>query len=146
MIRYRLICDQSHEFDGWFHSGAAFDEQAAAGQLSCPVCGSRKVTKGLMTPSVTTGKRVEQRQQKRQLARLDKASSEVVDAMRKVREHIMSTAENVGDKFAEEARKIHYEEAEPRGIYGRATREEVVEMHDEGVDFHPLPELPEDKN
>lgn len=142
MIRYRLRCANSHEFEAWFRNSAAFDEQSEAAQILCPECGSSDIEKSLMTPSIpakgNTGKSPE--------------SSEPTDTevmatvVRQIREHVEANADYVGDKFAEEARKIHYEETEPRGIYGEATPEEASELRDEGVEVHPLPPAPEDKN
>lgn len=141
MIRYTLRCDKDHEFEAWFASSTAFDDQAKRGQVNCPVCSSCKVSKGVMAPNIAVGSSGAK-------AGADDAASreEAVALVRKIREHVEKTAENVGDKFAEEARKIHHEEAEPRGIYGSAKADEVAELHEEGVEFHPLPALPEEQN
>jgi hypothetical protein len=142
MIHYALRCSEAHEFEAWFASISAFDEQVRRRQIVCPHCGSRKVTKGVMAPNIApasgAGKRTPQ----------DDAVTpdEALAMRRRLREHVEKTAENVGDRFAAEARKIHYEESEPRGIYGSATAEEATELHEEGVAFHPLPALPEDHN
>lgn len=141
MIRFRLQCDRDHEFEAWFASGAAYDEQAQRGQISCPICGTHKVTKGVMAPNIAAGSVAVQSTPDEQSLRQDAAA-----LVRKIREHVEKTADNVGDKFAEEARKIHYQEAEPRGIYGSASKDEAKELAEEGVDFHPLPTLPEEKN
>ena len=141
MIRYTLQCDGGHEFEAWFASGAAYEEQAKRGQVSCPICGTHKVTKGVMAPNIAAGPAADQGPAQEAPAQEDTAA-----LVRKIREHVEKTADNVGDKFAEEARKIHHEEAEPRGIYGSATADEAKELADEGVDFHPLPTLPEEKN
>lgn len=142
MIRYALRCSEAHEFEAWFASSAAYDAQARRGQIVCPQCGSKNVTKGVMAPNIVPasggGKGRPQ----------DGAMTpdEALALRRKLREHVEKSAENVGDRFAAEARKIHYEEAEPRGIYGSATAGEAKELHEEGVAFHPLPALPEDRN
>ena len=157
MIRYRLICDTGHEFDAWFPRSSAFDEQSERGFIVCAECGSGKVGKALMAPSVVTRTAQPPAQEAppaRQAATPPPSPPslaahlppEAVELLRKVRQHVLQTAENVGDRFAEEARKIHFEEAEARGIYGQATREEAEQLIDEGIDFHPLPHLPEDAN
>ena len=134
MIRYRLICAHEHEFEGWFSNSAAFDDQAERGLVTCPSCGSTNVTKALMSPGIarrgTSGK----------------DPSALVEALREARSDLLKSSENVGEKFAEEARKIHHEEVEPRSIYGNATADEAKSLREEGVDFHPLPVLPEDHN
>ena len=146
MIRYRLSCPDRHEFDAWFKSSAAYDTLAGAGQVSCPECGSHEVEKALMAPSVKTARSQEERAQqpKRPMASLP--PPELQEMMKKIRDHVRENADYVGDKFAEEARKIHYEETEARGIYGEATMEEAQSLHEEGIPFQPLPVLPEDKN
>ncbi len=134
MIRYALTCDKAHEFEGWFANSCAYDDQAVRGLVACPHCGSIKISKAPMAPGIARAKKS------------GKGTSAMVETLRHVREHVMKTAENVGDKFASEARKIHHEEAEPRGIYGKATAEEADALSEEGVEFHPLPVLPEDYN
>ncbi|UUP17113.1 DUF1178 family protein [Nitratireductor thuwali] len=141
MIRFDLACAQDHSFDAWFRNGADFDAQNEKGLIACPHCGSNDVRKALMAPAVSTSRKKSQvalamgDEQKKALAKL-KALSE------KVREN----ADYVGDKFAEEARKIHFGETDPRGIYGEATSEDVKGLVDDGVDFLPLPVFPEDRN
>ena len=145
MIRYRLSCSDRHEFDAWFRSSTAFDEQAGARQVTCPECGSHDVEKTLMAPSVKTSRSQEKAaKQKRRMASL--RQPELTEMMRKIRDHVRENADYVGDKFADEARKIHYEEAETRGIYGEATLDEAEALREEGIAFQPLPVLPEDKN
>jgi hypothetical protein len=141
VIRFSLSCQSDHAFDGWFRSSDDFDAQSRRGLVSCPVCGSAKVEKALMAPAVTTGRKKEKlavaadAEQKRIAAAL-------VELSRKMREN----ADYVGDKFAEEARKIHFGEADPRGIYGEATSDEAQALIEDGVEFLPLPALPEDRN
>ncbi|MGH6763914.1 MAG: DUF1178 family protein [Phyllobacterium sp.] len=137
MIRFALHCDQSHEFEGWFRNNEDFDRQHAKKLVSCPVCGSHKVGKALMAPSVSTG-----RQKEKIAVAMNQMASELREMTRKIREN----SDYVGDKFAEEARKIHFGEADARGIYGEATVEEVKELVDDGVDVMPLPVLPDDRN
>jgi hypothetical protein len=136
MIRYTLTCNKDHEFEGWFANSSAYDDQASRGLVTCPHCGSVKISKAPMAPGVAGTKK----------SYKSKSKKEIVDALRLVREHVIENADNVGDQFASEARKIHNEEAEPRGIYGKATTEEAEALSEEGVEFHPLPTLPEDHN
>lgn len=141
MIKFSLVCERDHAFDGWFRNSDDFDTQKKRGLVSCPMCHSAKVDKALMAPAVSTGKRREKmaltmgEEQKKMLAQFHEMG-------RKLREN----AENVGDKFAEEARKIHFGESEARGIYGEASPEEVKGLIEDGVEFVPLPPLPEERN
>ncbi|HWE16380.1 MAG TPA: DUF1178 family protein [Hyphomicrobiaceae bacterium] len=158
MIRYSLKCEKRHEFEAWFASSAAFERQAKRGQISCPRCGTVKVDKALMAPSILKSpkrKRVEKSPepaaaQPAPPAQPDThrlaAHGELAKVMRKLRTEIESKSEYVGPRFPEEARKIHYEEAPARGIYGEATSEEAQALSEEGIEFFPLPPLPEDHN
>jgi hypothetical protein len=169
MIRYRLKCDKRHEFEAWFASSAAFDRQVKRGQVSCPRCGTVKVNKTLMAPSIVKGAKRARAEKAPEnapeaapetaqgpaaaqpaAAQLDThrlaAHGTLGAAMRKLRAEIESKSEYVGPRFSEEARKIHYEEAPARGIYGEATREEAQALSEEGIEFFPLPSLPEDHN
>lgn len=141
MIRFSLICDATHEFEAWFRSSDDYETQAKSGLVSCPVCHSQKVSKALMAPAVTTGRKRE----KMALA-ADAEQKRIAAAMIELARKMRENADYVGDKFAEEARKIHFGETEQRGIYGEATLEEVNALVDEGVDLLPLPPLPEDRN
>ena len=152
MIRYRLKCEKRHEFEGWFASSAAFDRQAKRGQITCPRCGTAKVQKALMSPNIGKSakrKRAEKGSEpapaQRETHRLA-AHGELAAAMRKLKAEIEAKSEYVGPRFPEEARKIHYEETPARGIYGEATREEAQALSEEGIEFFPLPILPEDQN
>ncbi|MGD9868824.1 MAG: DUF1178 family protein [Hyphomicrobiales bacterium] len=131
MIRYALRCKDGHQFEAWFQNSAAFDRQAARGQVSCPQCGSAKVSKAVMAPNIASNTPSPER---------------VRAALKELREHVTANAEYVGDRFASEARKIHHEETEARGIYGEATPEEVKELNEEGVEVYPLLPAPEDSN
>jgi hypothetical protein len=158
MIRYSLKCEKRHEFEAWFASSAAFERQAKRGQISCPRCGTVKVDKALMTPNILKSpkrKRAEKSPepaatQPAPPAQVDThrlaAHGELAKVMRKLRTEIESKSEYVGPRFPEEARKIHYEEAPARGIYGEATSEEAQALSEEGIEFFPLPPLPEDHN
>lgn len=141
MIRYTLLCDKRHEFEAWFSDSEAYDDQARRGDVVCPQCGSAKVDKALMAPNVSPSHNASQPR-----GRAEELPGELVEIARKMRAHVEKTADYVGDRFAEEARKIHHEEVEPRGIYGEATTSEAKELTDEGIEIHPLPALPEDHN
>jgi hypothetical protein len=153
MIRYRLTCDKAHEFEAWFSNAAAYDAQAGRRQLSCPACGSTSVEKALMAPSVIKTPKGARKKAPAQAAAMAPepagkeaqpvaAHHELVDTIRKLR----AKSEYVGRKFSEEARKIHHEEAPARGIHGEATPEEAEALSEEGIEFFPLPILPEDHN
>jgi hypothetical protein len=141
VIQYSLRCSQGHSYDAWFKNAQAFDDQQARGIVVCAVCGDGQVEKALMAPAV---------------ARTDSAKvavsaghpdpAQLRQLLKAFKQKVLSEAENVGDRFAEEARKIHYEEAEARGIYGQASRDEVVALAEEGIEFLPLPDLPEEHN
>ncbi len=164
MIRYALQCKKGHAFDGWFQNSAAYDKQAKRQLVTCPTCGSAEVSKALMAPRVTTGKQKDKaRREVAARAAVARAGSaapaeavaaaqltaeqkDVVELMRKLRKDVEQNAEYVGPRFAEEARKIHDEDAPARGIYGEASLAEVKELHDDGIECFPLPVLPEDNN
>ena len=147
MIHYDLICDQGHAFDGWFRDSAAYDAQAERGLVTCAACGSAKVSKQLMAPGIPVkSNRKSDAPAAVVSAPVDPRLAELMKVMREMRKHVEENAEYVGDKFAEEARKIHYEEADARGIYGQATPDEAKALIEEGIAVHPLPRLPEDGN
>lgn len=140
MIQYSLTCEAHHKFDAWFRNADAYDDQAAKGILTCPVCNSHKIEKALMAPAVSS------KSDSVSLSSGHPDHAQFVAAMRKLRQKMTSEADYVGDKFAEEARKIHYAEADARGIYGEATRDEVTSLIDEGIEFMPLPNVPDEHN
>lgn len=146
MIRYDIICEREHEFDGWFAGSDGFDEQVAQNLVQCPVCGSHKVEKALMTPGVPARSNRGTEPVATLHAPRDPKAQAMVEMIRKLRSHVEDNADYVGDKFAEAARRIHYGEEEQRGIYGEATVDEAQELYDEGVEVLPLPKLPEDGN
>jgi hypothetical protein len=129
MIRYDLKCDNGDELEAWFGSMADYDKQAAAGLVECPLCGSKHVEKAPMAPAVRTSRSVE--------ARKERAVAMAMAA--KVREHIKDNFDYVGDKFADEARKIHSGETEDRAIWGEVTPDEARALEEEGVPAAPLP-------
>lgn len=141
MMRFSLHCDQHHEFEGWFRNNEDFDAQSDRGLVQCPVCHSAKVTKALMVPSVTTG-----RTKEKIAATMGEAQRKLLDEMRELSRKVKENADYVGDRFAEEARKIHHGETAERGIYGEATRDEITSLVKDGVEIMPLPVLPEDYN
>ena len=141
MITYSLVCDNSHKFDAWFKSAEAYEEQHGRGIVTCPMCNSTRVEKALMAPALSRSN-----PDKVSLSSGHPMQAEIREMMRAMRRKVTSEADYVGDKFAEEARKIHFKEADARGIYGEATRDEVAELIDDGVDFLPLPHLPEEAN
>ncbi len=148
MIRYTLRCTNAHEFEVWFRSIDDYDRAVAEGEAACPVCGDTKVEKALMAPAVAGTHKSETapKDDKVKLAVPDPRQQAMVAALRELRKHVTENADYVGDRFAEEARKIHYDEVEAHGIYGEATSEEAKELADEGIGFMPLPSLPEDRN
>jgi hypothetical protein len=147
MIRYDLICDKGHDFDAWFSDSAAYDKQVKRGLVECVHCGSIKIEKQLMAPGIPTkSNRKSEPMQRMTTAPADPRMQAMMTMMREFRSHVEKNAENVGDKFAEEARKIHYNEADKRGIYGNATPEQAQELIEEGIEVAPLPRLPEDGN
>lgn len=143
MIKYSLICEKEHDFEGWFGSSEDYDKQRKRGFVECPQCGSKKISKALMAPGVAGTKKSSDTAITNVVS---KVPEEIVTKIREIKQHIEKTSENVGDKFPEEARKIHYGESEARGIYGKASVKEAVELAEEGVNVVPIPDLPEDKN
>lgn len=144
MIKYALICDKDHEFEAWFASSEDYDTQRKRGFVDCPQCGSKKIEKMLMAPGVSGTRKSSDTDVP--LATMPKMPAEMVEKLREIKQHVEANSENVGDKFPEEARKIHYGESEARGIYGKASVEEAVSLAEEGVEVMPIPDLPEDKN
>jgi hypothetical protein len=139
MIRYALICEQGHDFEAWFASGAAYDEQERTRALSCPCCGNPDVKKAPMAPAVP---------RTRQEPAVTRQVSErrTYAFLKGLRAHLEANAENVGPAFPEEARKMHYGESKERSIFGEATLEEAKALKDEGIPAIPLPRLPEEHN
>jgi hypothetical protein len=135
MIRYALVCEHGHEFEGWFGSSADFDAQAAKGLLECPLCATQAVKKQIMAPAVLGAKK----------AMPDEGAAKaqmMMQAMGRLRRHVEETFDDVGDGFAKEARAIHEGRAEDRGIYGQASPKEVRELIEDGVPVAPLPPKP----
>ena len=139
MIRYALLCEHDHEFEGWFGASADFDDQQARGLLDCPVCGSKAVRKAIMTPAVAGTKNRSQNNSPAQNHEM------MMQAMSAVRRHVEENFDDVGDAFAQEARAIHEGRSEERGIYGQATSQEVRDLVEDGVPIAPLPPAPKAK-
>lgn len=151
MIRYQLQCPTDHTFEAWFGSSQAYDRQAKRGLVTCPRCGSTKIEKCIMAPNIgAKGNKTDDtpivKAVNTDAAQQAPSMSELRALMRRMRREVEEKAEYVGPNFAEEARKIHYEETEARGIYGEATMDEARSLHEEGVEFLPLPPMPEDQN
>ena len=164
MIRYSLVCEKKHDFDIWFKNSADYDKQSKRGLVSCPQCGSEKVEKALMAPSLGRGARKgrpaaapEQPpaaevptpatpEPKTPVAMVSPQEREFRAKLKELRDHLTKNAENVGAKFPEEARKMHYGEKEHRSIYGEASPKDAKDLFDEGIEFHPLPVLPDEHN
>jgi hypothetical protein len=174
MIRYNLVCAKGHEFESWFAGSAAFDRQAKRGLVECPICGSAKVAKALMTPRLArSGKSSpagpagpetaapqtaapetaapeaaapDASRAAAPVAVISPQEQELRTKLRELREHLVKNADNVGQRFPEEARKMHYGEKEHRSIYGTASPDDAKALHEEGIAFAPLPVLPDEHN
>ena len=132
MIKYDLKCGKGHGFEAWFRNSSSFDAQSAAGELACPLCGSKEVEKELMAPRIGKGQ-----SEKRAVAA--QGPAEAMVALRKMRDYVEKNFDNVGEQFPEEARRIHYGETEAHDIYGQASDEEAEALREEGVAFQKLP-------
>ena len=156
MIQYSLVCANSHGFEAWFKNAAAYDEQIQMNIVTCPICATPEVNKALMAPAlgrktnqlenISSKTQSETKGPSLALSTGHADQKKLQKAIRDLREKITSEADYVGDKFASEARKIHDQEIEPRGIYGEATPQEAARLIEDGVDFLPLPGLPEEQN
>jgi hypothetical protein len=159
MIRYALACDKGHAFESWFQSSAAYDKQLKRGLVTCPVCNSAKVEKAIMAPQLSgTKKRGDALTQQQvappatppeasaPVAMVSPQERELRKKLKELREHLVKNADYVGKKFPEEARKMHYGDIEHRSIYGEASPDQAKELHEEGIEFHPLPVLPDERN
>ena len=159
MIRYALRCDNDHMFESWFQSSAAYDSQVKRKLVDCPVCGSVKIDKAIMAPRIV-GKKGRGSALPEAPAAVPAEVLPPVGAtplvmaqerelrakLKELRDHIVKNADNVGESFPNEARKMHYGEIEHRPIYGEASPDEARALIDEGVEVSPLPVLPEDRN
>lgn len=152
MIKYALACDKGHTFESWFADSGAYDKQAKRGLVTCPHCGSETVEKAIMAPRLSgTRKRnapqeVAVTPEKAPVAVMSPMEQELRTKLKELREHIVKNADNVGEKFPEEARKMHYGETEHRSIVGVASADDAKELAEEGIDVHPIPVLPDERN
>ncbi len=161
MIRYALVCNKGHEFESWFADSAAYEKQAKRKLVTCPLCGSDRVEKAIMAPRLANSQKgppsIEAPPpnetsspaapaQPAPVAMISPQEREVRAKLRELREHLTKNADNVGATFAEQARKMHYGEIEHRSIYGIATPDEAKGLAEEGIEFHPLPVLPDERN
>ena len=158
MIRYTLRCEKDHAFESWFQSSSAYDSQVKRKLVTCPACGSAKVDKAIMAPRIVSKKGRDRAAQPAPApASTEAPASESTSLMmaqerelrakiKELRDHIVKNADNVGERFPNEARAMHYGDKEHRPIYGEASPEEARSLIDEGVEVSPLPTLPEDRN
>ncbi len=135
MIVYQLGCRHGHQFEAWFRDGATYDKQSAAGIVECPYCGNSHVVKALTAPHL--GKGSDRPEAAETRARV--VAEQILRSVGRLRQSVEENFEYVGDKFAEEARRIHYGETDERGIYGEATDEETSDLDDEGIEYYRLP-------
>ena len=169
MIHYALVCAAGHTFESWFANSAAYDKQVKRGLVTCPACGSAEVEKAIMAPSLARrGKRAQAAEtrdvvavpgaasgvpdspegaaEKAPVAMISEQERELRTKLKELRDHLVKNADYVGGKFPEEARRMHYGEIEHRSIYGEATPDDAKALHEEGIAFHPLPRLPDERN
>jgi hypothetical protein len=155
MILYRLRCGKGHEFESWFKDSKAYERQEKRSLIGCPECGDSKVARAVMAPRIGKGGKKqavvssdvpaapEPSSEQQQMATLAKhMPKEMRETLLKLRKQVEKNCEHVGDKFAEEARKIHYGESDKRGIYGETTNKEAEALAEEGIEFGRLPWIP----
>jgi len=140
MIVYDLKCRDGHQFEAWFRDSAACDRQIAAGEVACPTCGAAQVQKAVMAPNLARGKA------RGPALQDDAAAAEARKALVELRRQVEANCDYVGERFPEEARRIHYGETDPRGIYGESTREEAQALEEEGVKVGRIPWLPRENS
>ena len=158
MIRFALACDQGHDFESWFPSGASYEAQVARGLVSCPVCESTKVMKQLMAPSIGRKGAAKAAPEPsapaaetpptppQPMAILSEREQALRTMLRAVREHVTKTSDYVGTGFVDEARRMHYGETPHRSIYGEANALDAKALVEEGIEIQALPVLPDDRN
>ncbi|UFX45023.1 DUF1178 family protein [Bradyrhizobium sp. 41S5] len=156
MIRYTLRCERGHQFESWFQSSSAYESQERRHLIDCPSCGSDKIERAIMAPQIVSKKGREPAQPvpaapveatpAESTSLMMAQERELRSKLKELRDHIVKNADNVGDRFPNEARKMHYGDIEHRPIYGEASPEEARALIDEGVEVSPLPTLPEDRN
>ena len=156
MIHYHLRCERGHGFESWFQSSSAYETQEKRKLVNCPVCGSAEVERAIMAPQIVSKKGREvavaapapatEVATPTSTPLLMAQERELRAKLKELREHIVKNADNVGERFPNEARKMHYGDIEHRPIYGEASPEEARALIDEGVEVTPLPVLPDDRN
>lgn len=158
MIHYNLRCAEGHAFDSWFQSSSAYETQEKRGLVSCPVCGSTKVERAIMAPQIVGTKGRESATSEPAPVPATEVTApaatpllmaqdqELRAKLKELRDHIVKNADNVGERFPAEARKMHYGDVEHRPIFGEASPDEARALIDEGVEVMPLPVLPDDRN
>ncbi len=163
MIRYNLRCEHGHAFESWFQSSSAYETQEKRKLVNCPICGSAKVERAIMAPQIVSkkGRDIEAKSRDTEAPAAAPGTEVAAPAstplmmaqerelrakLRELRDHIVKNADNVGERFPNEARKMHYGDIEHRPIYGEASPEEARALIDEGVEVAPLPVLPDDRN
>ena len=152
MILYQLRCADEHSFEAWFRNSDSYDKQVASGDVECPYCGSKDISKAPMAPSIASCKAEESQAPAPAPSEADvnaisdqrahEVAQQILDAVGRIRDYAEENFEDVGEDFASEARKIHYGDTEERGIYGQASDEEAQDLEDEGIDFVRLPGTP----
>jgi hypothetical protein len=157
MIRYNLRCERGHAFESWFQSSSAYDSQVKRKLVSCPSCGSAKVEKAIMAPRIGRKRKDGAAPQPPETASTEVSTvpstplmmaqeRELRAKLKELRDHVVKNADNVGERFPNEARKMHYGDIEHRPIYGEASPDEARSLIDEGIEVTPLPVLPDDRN
>ena len=156
MILYRLRCSKGHEFESWFKDSKTYERQEKKSLIGCAVCGDAKVARAPMAPHLGKGSKKTEAEvpaaapppaapspEQQQMAAMAKhMPKELREALLKVRAEVEKNCEHVGDKFADEARKIHYGESDKRGIYGETTPDEAAAPADEGIEVAKIPWVP----
>ena len=142
MIVFDIQCSNNHVFEGWFADSASYEKQAKKGTVECPVCSSNKVKKAPMAPNISMGataSSAEESGASSEELSAKEQTSRYMTTLTKMRQHVEANCDYVGDKFAEEARRIHYGETDKHNIYGEASSEESEALRDEGSEFGAIP-------
>ncbi len=133
MILFKLKCAAEHEFEGWFRDGATYERQAKRGLIACPSCGDTAIEKAPMAPRLGRSARQE---------KAPPSPEQLRHMLQQLRRHVETTCDYVGERFAEEARRIHHGDADARGIYGETSDAESRALADEGIEVARLPWVP----
>lgn len=155
MIKYQLLCEHDHGFEAWFKDSTAYEDQVAMGEIECPFCGNIRIRKAVMAPSLARTRHMNEEQGERQLQAISAAENAAqemregadpqdvaerfLEIVTKIQKHVQDNCDYVGEQFADEARAMHYGDAEIRGIYGEATPEETEDLLEEGIEIVRLP-------